>query len=56
MDGKFRGSGGLDAGHPLGGKIRQASLVLTRDITDRRFKLRAEIEVKGVLRPVQWAL
>jgi hypothetical protein len=55
MDGKFRMSGGLDAGHPYGGRIRQASFVLPRDMADRRFKLRAEIETRGVRRPVRWA-
>jgi hypothetical protein len=55
MDGKLRISGGLDAGHPYGGGIREASFVLPGEIADRRFKLRAEIEVKGVRHPVQWA-
>jgi hypothetical protein len=55
LDGKLRMSGGLDAGHPHTGGIREASFVLPREIADRRFKLRAEIEVKGVRRPVQWA-
>ena len=32
MDGKFRMSGGLDAGHPFGGRIRQASFVIPREI------------------------
>ena len=55
LDGKFRMSGGLDAGHPFGGGIREASFMLPREVSDRRFKLRAEIETKGVRRPVQWA-
>jgi len=55
IDGKFRMSGGLDAGHPYGGKVRLASFVLPREIADRRFKLRAEIETRGIRRPVQWA-
>jgi hypothetical protein len=55
IDGKFHASGGLDAGHPYGGRIREASFLLPRDVSDRRFKLRAEIEVRGVRRAVQWA-
>jgi hypothetical protein len=54
-DGKFRMSGGLDAGHPYGGGIRQASFLLPRELADRRFGLRAEIETRGVRRPVEWA-
>jgi hypothetical protein len=54
MDGKFRMSGGLDAGHPYGGRIREASFVLPREVSERRFKLRAEIETRGVRRQVQW--
>jgi hypothetical protein len=55
LDGKFRSSGGLDAGHPFGGRIREASFLVPRDVGERRFKLRAEIETKGVRRPVKWA-
>jgi len=55
VDGSFRMSGGLDAGHPYGGRIREASFVLPRDLPDRRLKLRAGIETKGVRRPVRWA-
>jgi hypothetical protein len=55
MDGRFHMSGGLDAGHPYGGRIRQASFVLPREMADRQFKLRAEIETRGVRRPVRWA-
>jgi hypothetical protein len=55
MDGKFRLSGGLDAGHPFGGKTRQASFVIPREAAGGRFKLRAEIETRGVRRPVSWA-
>jgi hypothetical protein len=55
MDGKFRMSGGLDAGHPFGGRIRLASFVIPREVAERRFRLRAEIETRGVRRPVRWA-
>ena len=54
-DGKFRMTGGLDAGHPYGGRIRQASFMVPGEIQPQRFHLRAEIEVRGVRRPVQWA-
>jgi hypothetical protein len=55
MDGKFRMSGGLDAGHPFGGGIRLASFILPGEIGNRRFKLRAEVETREVRRPVKWA-
>jgi hypothetical protein len=53
-DGGFRTTGGLDAGQPFGGRIREASFMVPREIPPQQFKLRAEIEVRGVLRPVQW--
>jgi hypothetical protein len=55
VDGKYRVTGGLDAGHPSGGRIREASFIVPREIVERRFNLRAEIEIRGVRRPVQWA-
>ena len=55
LDGKFRTGGGLDAGHPFGGKIREASFLLPPGMEGQRLRLRAEIETKGVRRPVQWA-
>jgi hypothetical protein len=55
-DGKFRQSGALDGGHPYGGKIRQASFLLPREMGGLELRLRAEVETKGgVRRPVQWA-
>jgi hypothetical protein len=53
--GKFRATGGLDAGQPYGGRIREASIIVPSEIAERRFKLRAEIEIRGVRHPVQWA-
>jgi hypothetical protein len=53
-DGKFRMSGGLDAGQPFGGRIREASFVVPREILPQPLKLRAEIEIRGVRRPVNW--
>lgn len=55
MDGRFRMSGGLDAGHPFGGRIREAAFVLPKGMEGQRLRLRAEVETKGVRRPVQWA-
>jgi hypothetical protein len=55
MDGKFRMSGSLDAGHPFGGRIREASFILPPGMEGAKLKLRAEIETKGVRRPVNWA-
>jgi hypothetical protein len=55
MDGKFRMSGSLDAGHPFGGRIREASFILPPGMEGGKLKLRAEIETKGVRRPVNWA-
>ncbi len=55
VDGRFRVTGGLDAGHPYGGRIREASFIVPREVAERRFKLRAEIELRGVRRPIHWA-
>jgi len=54
-DGRALATGGLDAGYPLPGKIRQAQFVLPKGTEWQGLKLRAEIEVKGVRYPVQWA-
>ncbi|HUD66907.1 MAG TPA: hypothetical protein VMQ17_20160 [Candidatus Sulfotelmatobacter sp.] len=55
QDGKVLKSGCLDAGYPVPGKIRQAQFVLP-NVTDwKGLKLRAELEVKGMRYPVQWA-
>lgn len=48
-------SGCLDAGYPLPGKIRQAQFVLPRKAKWQGLRLKAEIEVKGMRYPVQWA-
>src|SRR4029077_15264023 len=48
-------SGGLDAGYPLPGKIRQAQLPLPAETDWKGLRLRAEVEVKGVRHPVAWA-
>jgi hypothetical protein len=54
-DGAVNVSGGLDAGYPLPGKIRQAHLPLPKGAEWQGLKLKAEIEVKGVRYPVRWA-
>ncbi len=54
-DGRVLKSGCLDAGYPLPGKIRQAQFVLPTVTDWKGLKLRAEIEVKGMRYPVQWA-
>ena len=52
----FLMSGVLDAGHPHGGKVREAAFVLPAEIDGGPLRLRAEIETKGgVQRPVRWA-
>lgn len=48
-------SGCLDPGYPLPGKIRQAQFVLPRGTKWQGLRLRAELEVKGMRYPVQWA-
>lgn len=55
-DGKVKIGGSLDAGHPYGGKLRQASFVLPQGMDGQQLKIRAEIESKGgIRRPVRWA-
>jgi hypothetical protein len=48
-------NGCLDAGYPLPGKIRQAQFILPRGTKWQGLRLKAEIEVKGMRYPVQWA-
>ncbi len=56
LDGRLKIGGSLDAGHPYGGKLRQASFVLPKGIDGQQLKIRAEIETKaGIRRPVRWA-
>ena len=54
-EGNVLKSGCLDPGYPLPGKIRQAQFVLPKETKWQGLKLRAEIEVKGMRHPVQWA-
>jgi hypothetical protein len=55
MDGSVRLGGNLDAGQPYAGQFRQASIILPKGMDGQQIKLRAELEVKGVKRPVRWA-
>jgi len=56
LDGKVRVGGSLDAGHPFGGKVRQASFILPKGLEGQKMRLRAEIETKGgIRRLVRWA-
>jgi len=54
-DGKVKVGGNLDAGQPYAGKLCQASLILPKGMDGQQINLRAELEVKGVRRPVRWA-
>jgi hypothetical protein len=54
-DGTVLAEGGLDAGYPLPGKIRQAQLVLPAGTEWQGLQLRAAIQVKGMRVPVRWA-
>jgi len=55
MDGRVKLGGNLDAGQPYAGQFRQASIILPQGMDGQQIKLRAELEVKGVKRPVRWA-
>lgn len=54
-DGRIKAGGNLDAGQPHAGKLRQASIILPKGMDGQQIILRAELEVKGVRRPVRWA-
>ncbi len=54
-DGRWSVAGGLDAGHPYAGRLRQASFVLPQGQEGQEVRLKAEIESFGVRRPVRWA-
>lgn len=54
-DGKVNVSGCIDPGYPKPVGIRQAMLMLPRGSKWSGLKLKAELEVKGVLYPVRWA-
>ena len=54
-DGRVKAGGNLDAGQPYAGKLRQASIILPKGLDGQQVIVRAELEVKGVRRPVRWA-
>jgi hypothetical protein len=54
-DGRVIVAGGLDAGYPLPGKVRQAKFPLPKGTQWKGLRLKAEIEVKGQRYPVRWA-
>jgi len=55
VDGRVKLGGNLDAGQPRAGQIRLASIILPKGMDGQQVVLRAELEVKGVRRPVRWA-
>ncbi len=55
MDGKLKIGGSLDPSHPRAGKLRQANFILPQGYEGQKLKVRAEIETRGVRRPVRWA-
>jgi hypothetical protein len=54
-EGRVKLGGNLDAGQPHPGRIRLASIILPKGMDGQQVVLRAELEVKGVRRPVRWA-
>ncbi len=52
---KVKVGGSLDAGHPYAGKLRHASFLLPDGVDYEGLKIRAEVETKGVVRPIRWA-
>ena len=54
-DGTVLAGGCLDPGYPLPGKVRQARFALPAGTDWKGLLLKAELEVKGVRYPVQWA-
>jgi hypothetical protein len=53
--GKVLAGGSLDPGYPAPRGVRQARLILPEGVNWEGLLLAAEIEVKGVRRPVRWA-
>jgi hypothetical protein len=55
QEGRVLAGGGLDAGHPHAGRLRLASFVLPPGHAGREVRLTAELETRGVRRPIRWA-
>ncbi len=53
--GRLLAGGGLDAGHPRPGRLRLGSFVLPSGLDGTEVVLKAELETRGVRRPVRWA-
>lgn len=54
-DGSLRVSGCLDPGYPKPTGVRQAMFILPQGANWKGLKVKAELEVKGMLYPVEWA-
>jgi hypothetical protein len=54
-DGRVKLGGNLDPGQPYAGQIRLASIILPKGMDGQQVVLRAELETKGVRRPIRWA-
>ena len=54
-DGSVNVSGSLDAGYPKTRGVAQAMVMLPQDTDWRGLRLKAELEVKGVVYRVRWA-
>jgi hypothetical protein len=54
-DHRFKLRGALDAGHPYGGSLREASFLLPQGLNGK-IQLSAQLEIRpGVIKPVAWA-
>jgi hypothetical protein len=54
-DGQLKLRGALDAGHPYGGGLREASFLLPQDYAGT-VQLSAQLEIRpGVMKPIAWA-
>jgi len=53
--GRVLAAGGLDAGYPLPGKVRQAKFPLPRGTDWKGLRVKADIDVKDQRHPVRWA-
>jgi len=55
LDQRFKLRGALDAGHPYGGGLREASFLLPQGFSGK-VQLSAQLEIRpGVMKPVAWA-
>jgi hypothetical protein len=54
-DGKVKVGENLNAGQAYSGKVRHTSLLQPPGLDGKDLRLSAEIQVKGVSRPVRWA-